>query len=143
MYKDLSRSIDYLETRDDIDSEKIAYYGMSLGARLGPVMLTMEERLKLGILVVGGFPLEELPAAVDTATFAPRVKVPVLMVNGKEDFIFPLETSQKPMYEFLGTPEVHKKHITYPGGHGLLGLFTRQIKADVLAWLNHYLGPVK
>ena len=43
----------------------------------------MEDRLKLGILVVGGFPLEEIPNAVDTATFAPRVKVPVLMVNGK------------------------------------------------------------
>ena len=103
----------------------------------------MEDRLKLGILVVGGFPLEEIPNAVDTATFAPRVKVPVLMVNGKEDFIFPLETSQKPMYEFLGTPQAHKEHITYPGEHGLLGLFTRQIKGDVLAWLDRYLGPVK
>ncbi len=105
-------------------------------------MLAMEERLKLGILVVGGFPSEHQPKAVDPATFAPTVKVPVLMVKGKEDFIFPLETSQKPMYELLGTPEAHKEHITYPGGHGLLGLFTRQIKADVLAWLDRYLGSV-
>ena len=47
------------------------------------------------------------------------------------------------MYEFLGTPQAHKEHITYPGEHGLLGLFTRQIKGDVLAWLDRYLGPVK
>ncbi|MFC1633433.1 protein kinase [Planctomycetota bacterium] len=142
MYKDLGRSIDYLETRDDIDSEKIAYYGMSWGARLGPIMLAVEERFKLGIFVVGGFPSEHQPEAADPATFAPKVKVPVLMVNGREDFIFPLETSQKPMYEFLGTPEEHKEHRIYPGGHGLLGLFTRQIKGDILRWLDRYLDPI-
>jgi len=63
--------------------------------------------------------------------------------NGKEDFIFPLETSQKPMYEYLGTSKAHKKHTIYPGGHGLLGLFTTQIKEDVLTWLDHYLGPIE
>jgi len=143
LYKDLGRSIDYLETRDDIDSEKIAYYGMSWGARLGPIMLAVEERFKLGILVVGGFPSKQRPKAADPINFAPRVKVPILMINGKEDFIFPLETSQKPMYNFLGTPQAHKEHKVYSGGHGLLGLFTRQIKGDVLAWLDRYLEPVE
>jgi len=143
LYKDLARSIDYLQTREDIDTEKIAYYGMSWGAKLGPAMLAVEERFKLGILVVGGFAPEQLPDAADPAIFAPRVKIPVLMVNGREDFVFPLETSQKPMYEFLGTPEEHKQHKIYPGGHGLLGLFSRQIKGDVLAWLDRYLGQVE
>jgi formylglycine-generating enzyme required for sulfatase activity/dienelactone hydrolase len=140
--KDLGRSIDYLETRDDIDSEKIAYYGMSWGARLGPIMLAVEERIKAGILVVGGFPSLKRPPAADEANFAPRVNVPVLMVNGKEDYIFPFETSQRPMYELLGTPDEDKAHIVYPGGHGLLTLFSRQIKGDVIGWLDRYLGPV-
>ncbi|MHC4331897.1 MAG: SUMF1/EgtB/PvdO family nonheme iron enzyme, partial [Planctomycetota bacterium] len=48
MAKDLSRSIDYLETRDDIDSERIAYYGTSWGAVLGPIMLAVEDRLDTG-----------------------------------------------------------------------------------------------
>jgi serine/threonine protein kinase/formylglycine-generating enzyme required for sulfatase activity/dienelactone hydrolase len=142
LYKDLGRSIDYLRTRNDIDSEKIAYYGMSWGARLGPVMLAVEDRFKLGILVVGGFPAEKEPLAVDPLNYAPRVKTPVVMINGGEDFVFPLESSQTPLFESLGTPHRHKQHIIYPGGHGLLGLFTRQIKKDVLAWLDRYLGPV-
>jgi len=143
MYKDLGRAIDYLETRDDIDSEKTAYYGMSWGANLGPVMLAVEDRFKLGILVVGGLHHEEFPAAADPAIFAPRVKIPILMVNGRDDFIFPLETSQKPLFESLGTPQEYKEHKIYPGGHGLLGLFSRQIKGDVLTWLDRYLGPVE
>ncbi|MHC4518452.1 MAG: protein kinase domain-containing protein, partial [Planctomycetota bacterium] len=61
--KDLGRSIDYLETREDIDNEKIAYYGMSWGARVGPIMLAVEERIKLGILVVGGFGGDQYPPA--------------------------------------------------------------------------------
>jgi len=64
------------------------------------------------------------------------------MINGEIDFVFPLETSQRPMYDFLGTAEEHKDHRVYPGGHGLLGLFMKQIRGDVLGWLDRYLGPV-
>jgi dienelactone hydrolase len=140
--KDLGRSIDYLETREDIDNEKIAYYGMSWGARIGPIILAVEERIKLGILVAGGFGGRQYPPATDPFNFAPHVKVPVLMINGEHDFIFPVETSQKPMFEFLGTPAEDKAHILYPGGHGLMTLFSRQVKGDVLGWLDRYLGPV-
>ena len=142
MSKDLMRSIDYLETRDDIDHEKIAYYGMSSGARLGSIMLAVEGRIKVGLLMLGGFSQNERHPAIDEINFAPRVKVPVLMINGREDVIFPLKTSQIPMYELLGTPDEHKEHKIYPGGHGLLGLFSRQIRGDVLGWLDRYLGPV-
>ncbi len=142
MSKDLGRSIDYLETRTDIDHEKIAYYGMSSGARFGSIMLAVERRIKVGLLMLGGFSQYEKHPAIDEMNFAPGVKVPVLMINGREDAIFPLNTSQKPMFEFLGTPDKDKAHILYPGGHGLFGLFSRQIKGDVLGWLDRYLGPV-
>ena len=105
-------------------------------------MLAVEDRIKLGIFVVGGFLSGKLPPAADPLNFAPRVKVPVLMINGEQDFGFPLETSQKPMFEFLGTPEEDKAHILYPGGHGLLTFCNRQIKGDVIGWLDRYLGPV-
>jgi formylglycine-generating enzyme required for sulfatase activity/dienelactone hydrolase len=141
--KDLRRSIDYLETRDDIDKERIAYYGMSGGAAFGPLALAVEDRLKTAVLVVGGFYVwVELPAAIDSINHAPRVKTPVLMVNGKEDFFFPVETSQVPMFELLGTPVDDREHRLYPGGHGLFGLFSKQIRGDVLGWLDRYLGPV-
>ena len=39
------------------------------------------------------------------------------MLNGKYDVFFPLETSQNPMFELLGTPDKDKKHYVYPSGH--------------------------
>ncbi len=140
--KDLRRSIDYLETRNDIDKEKIAYYGMTAGALFGPMSLAVEDRFKAAVLVVGGFPVYVVPPAIDPVNHAPRVKTPVLMVNGTEDSVFPYETSQRPMYELLGTDDEHKQHKLYPGGHGLLGLFGKQVRGDVLGWLDRYLGPV-
>jgi dienelactone hydrolase len=143
MAKDLSRCIDYLETRDDIDSERLAYYGMSWGALLGPIMLAVEDRLDTGIFVVGGIPPVEMPRSFDTALYAQRVKVPILMVNGREDALARLKTFQIPMYELLGTPDEHKVHKLYPGGHGVFGLFYQQIRGDVLDWLDRYLGEVE
>jgi dienelactone hydrolase len=142
--KDLQRSIDYLETRDDIDKERIAYYGMSGGAVMGPMVLAVESRFRAAVLVVGGFyTWMELPATTDPLNHAPRVNTPVLMINGKEDSYFPVETSQIPMFNLIATPEEDKKHKIYPGGHGLLGLFSKQIRGDVHDWLDRYLGPVK
>jgi cephalosporin-C deacetylase-like acetyl esterase len=143
MAKDLSRCIDYLETRDDIDSERMAYYGTSWGAELGPIMLAVEDRLDTGIFAVGGITPIDWPRSVDMALYAQRVTIPVLMVNGAEDAIMPLKTSQVPMYELLGTDDQHKEHKLYPGGHGLFGLFNKQILKDILDWLDHYLGPVE
>ncbi|MHC4145485.1 MAG: SUMF1/EgtB/PvdO family nonheme iron enzyme [Planctomycetota bacterium] len=143
MAKDLSRSIDYLETRDDIDSERIAYLGTSWGAVLGPIMLAVEERLDTGVFVLGGITPNDWPRSVDMALFAERVTTPVLMVNGSEDAVMPLKTSVEPMFKLLGTDEQHKEFKPYPGGHGLFGLFSKQIIKDVLGWLDHYLGPVE
>ncbi|MHC4175067.1 MAG: SUMF1/EgtB/PvdO family nonheme iron enzyme, partial [Planctomycetota bacterium] len=142
MAKDLSRCIDYLETRDDIDSERIAYYGTSWGAVLGPIMLAVDDRLDTGVFVNGGIPPNDWSRSVDMALFAKRVTAPVLMVNGAEDAIVPLKTAAVPMFELLGTDDQHKEHKLYPGGHGLFGLFNKQILKDVIDWLDHYLGPV-
>ena len=42
--------------------------------------------------------------------FVSHVKVPVLMVNGKYDYFFPLETSQQPLFRLLGTPSQQAPH---------------------------------
>jgi hypothetical protein len=44
-YKDLARSVDYIKTRADLDHQKLAYYGVSQGAREAAVMLGLEKRL--------------------------------------------------------------------------------------------------
>jgi serine/threonine protein kinase/formylglycine-generating enzyme required for sulfatase activity/dienelactone hydrolase len=143
MSKDLRRSVDYLETRADIDKGRIAYYGVSSGGLFASMSLAVEDRFKAAVLVSGGFPTGYvLPPAIDPINHAPKVRTPVLMVNGKEDSVFPYETSQRPMYELLGTDDEHKQHKLYPGGHGLGSLFSKQIRGDVLYWLDRYLGPV-
>src|SRR5262249_14392371 len=40
--KDLRRSVDYLETRTDVDHARLAYFGVSYGGYKGPVALALE-----------------------------------------------------------------------------------------------------
>ena len=72
--------------------------------------------------------------------FVPRVTAPVLMINGRHDFLFPLETSQRPLFELLGTPEEHKRHALFESAHYVPP--TDRIR-ETLAWLDKYLGPVE
>ncbi|MGH9390172.1 MAG: alpha/beta hydrolase family protein [Vicinamibacteria bacterium] len=139
-FKDLSRSIDYLETREDIDREKIAYYGFSWGAADGPIFTALEKRFRVSILFGGGFYQHEWPAEVDPFHFAPRARTPVLMINGRDDFASPLEVSQKPMFRALGAPEQDKRHALIEGGH--LPPLVEVIK-ESLDWLDRYLGRVR
>jgi dienelactone hydrolase len=137
--KDFKRCIDYLETRPDIDSSKIAYFGMSWGGRMGPIILAVEDRIKAGILALGGARGRGRPE-VNTINYIPRVKTPTLMLNGRYDIAFIYETQVKPMFELLGTPEEHKKLELYDTDHSIPR--TELIK-EILGWLDKYLGPVK
>jgi dienelactone hydrolase len=137
--KDLRRSVDYLETRSDIDSDKLAYYGFSWGGRLGGLMVAVAGRFKTAILYVAGFRFQKQKPEVDPFHFVSRVRIPVLMLNGRYDSFFPHETSQIPMFKLLGTPEEHKRHLIYDTGH----LIPRnQLIKESLEWLDRYLGPV-
>ncbi len=139
--KDLGRALDYLQDRKDIDSAKMAYSGFSLGVNVAPILLAVEKRFKAAILTVGGFQLRyDLPEA-DALNFAPRVKTPVLMLNGRYDEQFPLELSPRPLFHFLGTPDQDKKHIIYEASHG--DLPHREEVRETLDWLDKYLGPVR
>lgn len=138
--KDLGRSIDYLETRNDIDSHRLAYYGLSLGAVWGPVLTAVEPRLKASVLVAGGLPFEKLPPEIEPLNFAPRVKIPTLMLNGRDDFIYPVDSSQVPLFRLLGVPGSEKRHVTFESGH--LPPFQPTVK-ESLDWLDRYLGPVQ
>ena len=139
--KDLRRSVDYLETRSEIDPNRLAYYGFSWGAVQGSIFTALESRFKVAIFVDGGLPVRWiLRAEVDPVNFAPRVKIPVLMINGRYDFLLPLETSQQPLFRLLGTPTVDKRHVVLESGHGLP--FTPWVK-ETLDWLDRYLGTVK
>jgi eukaryotic-like serine/threonine-protein kinase len=137
---DLRRSVDYLETRDDINREKLAFFAISWGGSLFPIMTALERRFKAIAIWSGGCDPDTVLPEVDPMNFAPRVKAPVLMINGRYDFVFPLETCQEPLFRTLGTPTADKKHVLYDTGHMPAML---PMMKDTLDWLDHYLGPVK
>ncbi|HEU4525670.1 MAG TPA: SUMF1/EgtB/PvdO family nonheme iron enzyme, partial [Gemmatimonadales bacterium] len=137
--KDLARSIDYLETRPDIDGGRIAYYGFSWGGAMGAILPAVEKRIKANVLYVAGMLFQRALPEADQINYITRVTQPTLLLNGELDFFFPQETSQLPMFELLGTPPEHKKRLVFPGGHSVPR--EEQIR-ESLAWLDRYLGPV-
>lgn len=145
LYKDLARTIDYLETRADFDTKKLAYFGVSWGAQLGPAHGALEKRLKCLVLAAGGvwtdgFYRNPLPE-IDSLVFAPRMTAPVLMLNGRFDSMFPLETNVKVFFDLLGTPAKDKRLVVFDGGH--LPPIDHRLAKEMLDWMDRYLGPVQ
>jgi serine/threonine protein kinase/formylglycine-generating enzyme required for sulfatase activity len=141
-FNDLSRSIQYLGTRSDIDSNKLAYVGVSLGSAEGVILATLlQDKLRTAIFLDGGFLLGKLPPGVDQVDFAPRLKLPVLMVNGRYDFSFALDKSQNPLFAMLGTPASDKRHVVMESPHDVT-VQRGQLVKEVLTWMDKYLGPV-
>ncbi len=138
--KDLRRSIDYLGTRRDIDTTRLAYYGVSWGGFLGGLMPAIEPRLKTVVLLVAGLEQQRGQPEVEPINFLPHITVPVLMLNGRYDFFFPVESAQLPFFRLLGTPPQHKRQVISEGSHFVP---RNQAIAEVLGWLDRYLGPVR
>ena len=53
--KDMGRSIDYLETRPDIDTRKLAYFGISFGAAAAVRLVAVETTVQGGDSPFGRF----------------------------------------------------------------------------------------
>ena len=141
-FKDAARSIDYLSTRADIDSSRLAYLGVSVGSAEGVIFSTLlQDRLKTAIFLDGGYFLQQPPRGGDAADFAPRMKKPVLMVNGRYDYTFPLVKAQNPLFEMLGTATADKSHVVLETPHDVTEQRAQLVKA-VLDWLDRYLGSV-
>ncbi|MEO5571183.1 MAG: SUMF1/EgtB/PvdO family nonheme iron enzyme [Bacteroidia bacterium] len=138
--KEIGRTIDFLETRADMQADKVGFLGWSWGGFLGGIIPAIEKRIKVVVLNVGGMEMHKALPEADQINFLPRVTQPVLMLNGKHDMYFPVETSQKPMYDLLGSPKEDKKIIIYESGH--LVPRTDFVK-ETLLWYDKYLGRVK
>jgi dienelactone hydrolase len=133
--------VDYLESRQDIDATKIAYFGLSWGAGNGVIDAVVDTRFRAVILHDGGIflgPMNPSPE-LNQVNFAPRMRIPVLMLNGRYDYFFPLEESQKPLFKMLGTPPGQKKHAILEAAHDV-SILRQPVIREVLDWLDKYLG---
>jgi eukaryotic-like serine/threonine-protein kinase len=138
--KDIKRTVDYVSSRSDMDSSRVAYFSTSWGSNQAPINLVAEPRFKAAVLNVAGLTMERSRPEVDPLNYLPRVTQPVLMLNGKYDFFFPLETAQRPFFDMLGTPADRKKWFVYEGGHDVP---RTELITESLRWLDTHLGPVR
>ena len=142
--QDIQRAVDYLESRQDIEAGKIAYFGLSWGGGNGVIDAVVDKRFRAAILHDGGFFLGAVNPSpeLNQVNFAPRMKIPVLMLNGRYDFFFPMEDSQKPLFRMLGSPPGQKKHVIFEAAHDV-SMLRQPVMREVLDWLDKYLGPVQ
>ena len=116
---------------------RVAFRGTSFGASEALPLLALEERTKTAVLAHGGLPYRPVPEEVDPVNYLPQVTIPVLMLNGAYDYVFPVETNQEPLFELLGTPQSDKEKKEFDAGHVLPWVV---LGRETLAWLDQHLG---
>ena len=149
---DLRRSIDYLQAHGHkFDLSALGYYGYSWGAAHAVRAIAIEDRIKAAVLVDGGLPgprsfetsgrnpFEQLER--DPIHYLSRIMIPVLMLNGRYDVNFPVEESQKPLFELLGTEHGRKLHVLSDNSH--VSAPSAERFQAALDWFDQYLSPVR
>lgn len=101
-------------------------------------MLAVETRISLGLIIVGAFSLQPSLPEADPVNFAPRVTVPVLMLNGRFDYFNPTAMSQEPLFKLLGTPPEHKRRVVYETSHIIP---RNEMIKEAVNWMEKYWGP--
>ena len=136
--KDYRRCLDYLETREEIDTDKLAFYGMSFGPFIGFRLGAVDSRIKTNIFYAGGLMAFGRPES-NAAHFLPRINIPTLMINGRYDSNFNLDYEIKNMYELLGTPAESKRLVLLDCDH----LAPKEdLVRETLSWLDQHFGKV-
>lgn len=134
---DLRRGIDYLESRPDIDPDRIAVFGGSLGGWIGSILAAVEPRIKTAILSV---PATEFVRAqtppdriINSSNFFPHYKdLSLLMVLAKNDV--PLRNARAK--EFFDLVQVKKEMVEYDESHFL---DPQKYNKEILEWLKENL----
>ncbi|HRH44110.1 MAG TPA: SUMF1/EgtB/PvdO family nonheme iron enzyme, partial [Pyrinomonadaceae bacterium] len=113
---DLRLGLDYLETRNDLDKQKLGFLGISNGANVGLVLTAIENRYKTLMFISAGLEKDFRTRLPETSPikFASQIRTQKFFINGRYDETFPYNTDAKPLFKLLREP---KKIVTYDGGH--------------------------
>ena len=137
--KDVGRAIDYLESRPDMDASRTAYAAQSLGSNLIPYLVPRERRIRAVVALSAGFARVSPQPVVDRIIGnLARVRVPLLMMGGRNDFFFPLE-HQEAWFDAVGTPQELKFLRLYETGHWPLPF--GEVLRETVDFLDRYAGP--
>lgn len=159
MVYDNLRALDYLQTREDVDSRRIATMGMSMGSTMSWWLAALDERIKVcvdlccltdfqtlieekglnlhGIYYYVPDLLNHFTTARINSLIAPR---PHLGLAGRFDPLTPLKGLEKidkelkEVYQKEGAPDAWQLRI-YDVGH----LETPEMRQDIMAFLKKWL----
>lgn len=159
---DLRRGVDYLQTRKEIDPDRIGYIGASMGGIIGAMFAGVDERVKAPVLLVAGGDWKILMErstlsvwrdaarnnpqqmqealrvmdVVDPVNWVGRIAPrPVLFINGDADDVVPVE-SNKALHNAAGEP---KKIVWYKGGHVPPPTDWLTVISEITRWLDAHL----
>ena len=129
--KDLRRGVDFLETRNELDTERIAYITTSSRGLLMSLP-AIEPRYQAVIFVGNGvYEREQKYHVVDNGVnLAPHIAIPKLMIHGLYDENAPWKIAGEPLFDLFTEPK--EKHF-YPGAHALQ---PQELANAVIQWLD-------
>ena len=152
------RALDYLQSRKEVDPERIGVTGRSGGGAYSWWIAAIDERIRVAVPVAGITDLEnhvvdgtveghcdcmfmvntyQWDYAKVAALVAPR---PLLVSNTDRDGIFPLEgvvrthAAVRKIYELYGAADKLALHITAGPHHD-----TQELRVHAFRWFNHFL----
>jgi dienelactone hydrolase len=144
---DLRRTVDFIETRKELDATKIGFLGISLGGITGTVFCGVDKRVKVPVIVLAGGKLNLMfgkkALSADTKDFLSIIEPnnyvkqisprPLLMLNAENDDIIPPLMS-KLLYKKAKSP---KELIWYPAKHHTIPI--QEVYQDGIKWFDKYL----
>jgi lysophospholipase L1-like esterase/dienelactone hydrolase len=145
-----------LRSYPEVDAQRIGVTGISWGGYMTSIVAGVDSRFKFAVPVYGcGFLGENsawLPAfdkmgqekaglwlrQWDPSNYLKEAKMPILWVNGTNDFAYPMDSWQK-SYRLPATPRTLCLRIRMPHGHGPVG----ENPEEIHAFANQFLAGGK
>jgi len=127
---EMRRVIDYLATRPEIDAQHLGVLGLSHGAMEAFILSALEPRVR--VAVAGLTPQHKIPDILLPLNYAPRVKIPLLMMAGRLDTWY----TQDEVEQVLAAVSSNDKRLVwYDVGHRL----PEEYAGAAVAWFRKYL----
>lgn len=131
--KTLWDATSYVEQRPQVDPQRIALVGFSLGAYIALCNAAIDFRVKVVVDFFGGFPKE--------MKFFMRRLCPVLILHGADDQTVPVAEAYH-LQRLLEEKGIEHEMEIYAGaGHGFNGEVRRDAMTRALAFLSKHLAP--
>ena len=123
---DYRRAIDYLATRDDIDTDRVGVFGYSMGGHMTFILGAVDPRVKSVVACVvpatEGMPMAAIQFARDMG------RMPLLMMMARQDQFYTVAQAEA---LFDGVPGDRKSLRFFDSGHSLPAAYA----GEAVAWL--------